>query len=310
MNTVREILRRKTESVSRFETELLLAYALGKPREFLLAHPEYFIPKKISARFFSILERRKHHEPISLITGRKEFFGRIFFVNRHTLTPRPETELLIEKTAECIASMKKDIDSNEKSNPIEKRLKEKTLVIDIGTGSGNIITTLILEIGKEKISKENISFIATDISKEALSVARKNAKMHTSDSCIRFIQSNLLEKIPKKFFRNARSIIIVANLPYLSSEEYESAPLDVRNFEPVTALLSGKDGLDHYRLLFEALSAEHRKRKTCITIFVEISPSQIRSIKTLARKYFPTAHMECFRDIARKWRLVRVSIFV
>lgn len=302
------MIRGGAEKISRFEVELLLAFTLEKPREFLLAHPEYLVPEKISAKFLSLIERRCHHEPISFITRKKEFFSRTFSVNRHTLIPRPETEFLVEKTLEYVSSIQEETPSNKKNRPIKNCDKEKILILDIGTGSGNIITTLAAEIGSEKTSEKNISFVATDISKEALSIARKNATAHASNSHIRFIRSNLLEKIPKKFFRDTHSVIVVANLPYLSSAEYESAPPDVRNFEPSTALWSGKDGLDHYRSLFEALHIERHREQFRLEIFLEISPSQMKPMQTLTQKYFPTAHTEYFRDLARKWRLVHISL--
>jgi len=297
MGTIREILRSGEKSILHFEKEILLAHALKKTRVFILAHPEAAVTKKTAKNFTTFLERRKNHEPIALIIGSKEFYGREFSVNRHTLVPRPETELLVEKTLEHIAASSKK--------------KFRTIVLDIGTGSGNIITTLIKEIETKNISRENFSYIATDISKEALLVAKKNAKKHHAEKNIRFIHSDLLKNIPKKFFRDAREIIITANLPYLSKKEYEDAPPDVRNFEPKSALESGTSGLDHYQKLLKELrdiTAERKNDAASITLFFEISPSKKTSLKLLVSCVFPTATLAHSQDLAKKWRLAEIKI--
>lgn len=297
MPTIQELLHWEEKNISRFEIELLLAHALKKTRVFVLAHPEYQIANNTTKKFSSLIERRKNHEPIALITGHKEFFGREFFVNRHTLVPRPETELLVEKTLEHI------IASSKKKFPM--------LVIDIGTGSGNIITTLVKELAQKNISEKIFSFIATDISREALRIAKKNAKRHGTEKNIRFIRSDLFKNIPKKIFRDAQEIIITANLPYLSKEEYAATPPDVQDYEPHSALESGIDGLDHYRKLLKELrhiAVEKTIPAVPITLFLEISPSQKNSLQRLVQDIFPKANIIFFRDLAQKWRLAKINI--
>lgn len=301
MTTISELLRATSTTVSRFETELLLAHALKKARVFILAHPDFSVTQKIKKRFNRFLERRRKGEPLAFIIGHKEFYGQNFFVNRHTLIPRPETELLVEKILEHVT------ESKEENFPKEKG----KLVLDIGTGSGNIITTLAKEIEERENFSKGFSFIATDISKEALSIARKNAKSLGTEKTIRFIQSDLLENIPKKLFQNASEKILAANLPYLSREAYAATLPDVQSYEPKSALESGKDGLDHYRRLLEELLDIISQAPTLTvptTLFLEIDPSQKNILSALVPKKFPNACVEFFRDLAGKWRLARVRI--
>jgi release factor glutamine methyltransferase len=275
-----------------------------------LAHPEFVIPKRTEEKFTASLERRKNHEPVALITGHKEFYSREFFVNHYTLIPRPETELLVEKTLNHFTTAEKL-----REEKIVSDKKFPTLIIDIGTGSGNIIATLVKEIERKSIPEKNFSFIATDTSKEALRVAKKNTKNLDVKKMIRFIQSDLLKSIPKKIFRNAHEILIMANLPYLSRKEYAIAPTDVRNYEPQSALESGNDGLDHYRRLLKELRAflieetvKEKQSDTPIAIFFEISPSQKISLQKLVSTLFPKASIVFFQDLAHKWRLAEIHI--
>lgn len=306
MPTIRELLRAEEKNIPRFEIESLLAHALKKTRVFVLAHPEYRVTKKIKKRFDQLLERRKNHEPVALIIGQREFYGREFFVNASTLVPRPETEILVEKIVSRFDAQKK---LRDKKN-ISKE-KFSTLILDIGTGSGNIITTLVKELEKKNIPEKNFSFIASDISREALQIAKKNAKTHGAEKNIRFIRSDILANIPEKLFQDTQEIIIAANLPYLSKKEYEDAPPDVRNFEPKSALESGKDGLGHCRKLLEELrnlTLEKKILSRSLVIFFEISPSQKNSLQKLVSNIFPKADISFFRDLARKWRVAKIKI--
>lgn len=308
MKTIHNLLSEKEGTIihaPRFETELLLAHALKKTRAFVLAHPEYPVTKNVLKTFLSYLERRNNHEPIALITGHKEFYGREFFVNEHTLVPRPETELLIEKILDSIA------DETLSMQESHEHKKHSILILDVGTGSGNIITTIAKELEMKMSGQRNFTFIASDLSKEALRIAKKNASRHHVKKNIRFMHSDMLQKIPKKLFHNATSIYIAANLPYLSEKEFHDAPTDVRMFEPKSALESGPDGLDHYRSLFKelrALSQKPREASARITLFLEISPSQKTPISSLIESVFPNAKQSFFKDLSKKWRLAHITL--
>jgi methylase of polypeptide subunit release factors len=174
---------------------------------------------------------------VAYITGHREFYGREFHVTRDTLIPRPETEHLIETALNAIFNFQFSIFKN-----ID--------IIDVGTGSGNIIITLAKEIEKRSHQAE-IKYFALDISKSALAIAKDNAMRHDIATKITFLESNLLKHLPVSLLQD-HHLIITANLPYLSHNIYHESDPDVRDYEPASALVSGEDGLDHYvRLLTE-----------------------------------------------------------
>ncbi|MEK7137083.1 MAG: HemK/PrmC family methyltransferase, partial [Patescibacteria group bacterium] len=189
-------------SIDHADAELLLAHVLGKNRTWLLAHPEEPLSKENEARFTAYVARRKRHEPVAYITSEKEFYGRTFLVDRRVLIPRPSTEALIDEVKKIMKpSIKKDdfqyvnilkiptvvpADTGiviftqifpEKLKVSEMNKKNQSvilmtpLIIDIGTGSGCIGITLALELPEANI-------LCTDVSDDALAVARENAKRH------------------------------------------------------------------------------------------------------------------------------------
>lgn len=206
---------RKLTSITdcpRLEAEVLLAEALNKPRSYLFAHPDETVNEGSERGFAQFLERRLQQEPIAYILGRREFYGRSFFVNEATLIPRPETELLVSIVLETFPDQK---------NVIQ--------LADLGTGSGAIALALALERPIWKIS-------ATDVSESALELARKNA--HTLGvNNVSFYQGSWCTPLPIKTFD-----VIVSNPPYLSEGEWEIYRTGL-SYEPKTAFVADKNGL-------------------------------------------------------------------
>lgn len=283
-----------SNNIPPFELQMIIAHILGVSREYVLAHPEIELNSQQKKEYQKLIAKRLRHEPMAYILGHKEFYGLDFKVNKHTLIPRPETELLVELVLE------------------ELRIKNQVSdIIDVGTGSGNIIISLARNTKHE--TRNKINFYGIDISPKALSVAKQNAKAHKVDKKIRFIKSDLLEY----FWKNKNSslkidnckLIIVSNLPYLSEKIYSETLPDVKNFEPKSALVSGPDGLDHYKKLFQQILG---LKKSCflfrVSCFVEISPEQKSKIGSLIKKYFPDFKPEFKKDLAGKWRVVFFEI--
>lgn len=161
-------------------------------------------------------ERTKTHRPIQQIIGQAYFYGRRFFVDEYTLIPRPETELLVDKVLEI---------SKKISNP---------KILDIGTGSGCIPLTLILE-------NNNVSVDALDVSSETLETAKKNALFHNVLNNIHFFKSDLFSNVNDKYD------IIVSNPPYIPLKEKENLQVEVKNYDPGLALFTKDDlGIEFY----------------------------------------------------------------
>lgn len=198
------------------DAQLLLAAALCKQREYLLAHGNEGLSDHELLQANNWLYRRLNREPIAYILGHKEFYGRDFIVSPNVLIPRPESEIIIE---------------------LFKRHKLAGRVLDVGTGSGCIGLTL-------KAEHPDISLTMSDISEPALHVARKNAKK-LNIKPVRFIKSDLLShwlshKKPKKID------VIVANLPYVDTA-WDVSP--ETSYEPHDALYSRDSGLSHIKKL-------------------------------------------------------------
>jgi release factor glutamine methyltransferase len=213
-----ELLSRSAVSEPRFTAELLLCHALGCERAYLFAHPECELRQIEWLHYGRYLDERMRGKPLQYITHRQEFFGREFRVTPDVLIPRPETELLVESVL---------------------RLKPPPgIVIDVGTGSGAIAVTLALECSAH--------VIATDVSRPALAVAKKNADRLNAK--VAFLAADLLGP-----FAPESADTVVSNPPYVPESDRASIQREVREWEPAVALFAGPKGLDIYaRLIPEA----------------------------------------------------------
>ncbi len=293
--TLRELQSRFLPSLAPEDFFLLLSHATHRDKVFLLAHPEYELSPEVATKAEAYLRRRLKHEPVAYITGHREFYGREFHVTRDTLIPRPETEHLIERVLDQLMKTKSKIRSE----------REIIDLIDIGTGSGNIIITLAKEI-EELTHKAEIKYFALDISKSVLAIAKDNAMRHDIATKITFLESNLLEHLPIPLLQD-HHLIITANLPYLSHDIYHESDPDVRDYEPENALVSGEDGLDHYtRLLIEVRALLPHVRS--LTFFFEISPEQTILLTKHIRTVFPQATPLVFQDLSGRDRLIQATI--
>ena len=208
----------KTEA-SVFEAQLLLQYALGVNRAWLIAHEYDALQPNIQKAFEALLNRRLAGEPIAYIMGRREFYGLDLLVTPDTLIPRPDTETLVD------AALAKILDH---SNPS---------ILDLGTGTGAIA----LAVAKHR-PKANV--VAVDASPAALEVAKNNAASLAITN-VRFILSDWYAGLA-----NQRFDLIVSNPPYIEQNDIHLTQGDVR-FEPISALTSGADGLDDIRHIVE-----------------------------------------------------------
>jgi len=265
------------------DTEILLSYIIKKNKTFLYSHPEHQLTQSQITKFKKLINCRVKGEPIAYLIGSKEFYGLNFIVNKHVLIPRPETELLVD---EILKQVKKN--QCQKSNA-----KRQVSLADIGTGSGCIAVSLAKNNPKLKI-------YASDISSQALTVAKKNNKLHRTK--IIFKKGNLL-----KHFKNIKLTAIAANLPYLDIKHknlLNSSETIGLKFEPTIALYSGPDGLDAYRQLFEQIK---QLKYTPNFIYLEIGHLQITLIKKIINTAFPYAKISIKKDLAGLNRLAIVK---
>ncbi len=237
-------LKNSSIPTARLDAEVIVAGILGVDRSWLQAHGEDELPTNKEAELLKKIEQRTKNEPVAYILGYKEFYGRSFIVNKDVLVPRPESETMIELLLE-------------EYEAISTKYEDEIQVVDIGTGSGNLIITATLELAKISNLKSQISFLGLDISKPALEIAEKNAKKLGAN--IEFKEFDLTKDELSSTLPPAggpqSSICILANLPYVP----DNYPInDPAKYEPKIALFSGDDGLDLYRELFKLLSQESR----------------------------------------------------
>lgn len=263
------------------DAEVLMAHTLKKDRSWIIAHSNDNLSPYLESCFLKLVSRREKREPIAYIIGTKDFYGRSFLVNKHVLIPRPETELLIDE-------LKKRLDS-----------KNRFLLWDLGTGSGAIAITVAKEFPRSQI-------IASDISSQAIAVAKKNASRCRASKRIAFIRGDLLcPAVIKAVSTSKLPLIIAANLPYLPDSDRKKLETDIVAFEPEQALFSGKDGLDAIRWLFHQINDELNAFPKLL--LCEFDSPQSKTIQKLAKKIFPTLHRRTIKDLAGRERLLEIS---
>jgi len=282
-----------TYKISPLDAEILLSHTLRKSKEFLFTHTEKKLTKTQTEKMKSLFARRSGGEPIAYITSQKEFYGLDFFVDKNVLIPRPETEIMTEKILNRIRDTGYEI--------------RDTNIIDIGTGSGNIIISIAKNIPDKIFQK--FSFYGVDISKKSLQTAKKNARKNNVGGKIKFIRSDLLEyfiKHKKIFGKN--NCIIAANLPYVSPSLYKKYSAGLYH-EPKTALISKMNGLGHYIRLFSEIKniIQIANCRSLISLFIEISPEQKKPISRLISGKFPGAKINFHKDFAGKNRIAEIS---
>ena len=211
----------------RIEAEVLLAGALGFCREEIYRRPERILNEDEKSISRDFVDRRAHREPVAHILGYREFWSLDFKITSDVLIPRPETETLIETLLKLQAEV----------SPGQARR-----LLDIGTGSGIIAVVAAREITDCQVT-------ATDLSADALVVARENADTHDVSDQINFIQGDLFAEVPETLYD-----FIVSNPPYIETKRLPDLMPDVRNFEPTAALDGGVDGLDFYRRIISKAS--------------------------------------------------------
>jgi len=214
----------------------------------IYTNPEKEVDQNSYKKFQDLVERRLNREPISYITGEKEFYSRSYKVNSGVLIPRPETELLVDEAL---------LLANQEDSP---------QILDMGTGSGCISVTLAYLCGNAKI-------VATDISLKALKLAKENITRHEKQDNISLLGGDLLA-----FFKDRSFDIVISNPPYISESEIKMLEPDVRDYEPMVALSAGEDGLKYIKKIISGSKRILKNDGWCV---LEIGQGQADKVTNL-----------------------------
>ena len=241
-------LKKNKINSHKLDSEILLSKVLKKKREELLINLNQIVETQKINYFQRLIDRRSLKEPIAYIIKEKEFWSKSFLVDENTLIPRPETELMVEKIVQIF--------------------KEKKLfILDIGTGTGCILLSVLSEL-------KNSKGIGIDVSKKAILIARKNSKRHKLSGNVKFYKRSIEEIYHQKFD------LIVSNPPYIRKKDIKNLDDGIRNFEPKLALDGGNDGLD---VIKKVIYKSQRILKIKGMLALEIGNEQFNKVSKILR---------------------------
>ena len=254
-----------------------MAFILGKPRAWVLAHPEAVLSPEQTHQLEMALARLENSEPLPYVLGHWEFYGLDFIITPDVLIPRPETELLVERNLEWLGA-----------HPARRWIAE------VGTGSGCIAISLAKQM-------PDLQVVTSDISLPALKVAQRNVIKHNVAGRVHLVQSDLLLSIAP--VADKRFDLICANLPYIPEKILQS--LQVSRWEPNLALSGGEDGLDLFQRLLQQTPI-NLASGGCL--FLEIEANMGDAIRSLSHDAFPQATVVVLQDLTGRDRLVQVEL--
>ena len=282
MTTVHSALRAAREAfldagidTPDLDAELLVAHVLGRDRSWVLAHPEGRLDDAAAERLQALVARRARREPLAYILERRDFYDLTLWVTPAVLIPRPETEMLVERALDWL------------------RAHPRARIADIGTGSGAIALALA------RHAPPTVTLYATDISPQALAVARENARRLGLEGRVVFLHGDLLAPLPEPID------LLVANLPYVPAPVRDDLMPEVREYEPAAALFSDADGLAHIRALLDQAPA---RMQSGGCILLEIGHDQGARARAIAQAAFPHAHVQIHPDLAGRDRILEVRL--
>lgn len=275
MNIYEALEYAKEHKMDSFDARALLSHFINKNESFIITHTNDF---KLSSNeeilFTDACRKIESGKPLQYITNYQYFYGYKFYVDENVLIPQPDTEVLVASAIEAIKKMlKKKSDDGEIS------------VLDMCTGSGAIA----ISIKKQFEDVKNLKVMASDISKKALEVAKRNAKeILKNENSISWLNNDLFDGITEKFD------LIVSNPPYIRTADLEKLPDDVKH-EPIIALDGGKDGLDMYRRI-RAQVPNNMKENSIL--MMEIGYDQKEDVMSLFES------SKCLKDFAQNDRVI------
>lgn len=298
-----ELLKDSDIPSYKLDAEVLLASVIGITRDELLfriitAAEASSITKTQLTKLKTLIERRVAREPISKILGEKEFWSLKFIINEHVLSPRPETEILVE----CVLKELKN-HSGEKNKQIDQNKSVK--ILDLGTGSGCIILSLMHEAKNSELAIK-INGTGVDISADALKVTKMNSDALYLSDHLSLIHSDWYTNLyDDKGNIDTKYDIIVSNPPYISSADFDNLAIEVKKYDPEIALTDKQDGLTHYRTI---ISNAHNFLNTDGLIFLEIGFDQHAAIKEIINQNPHLKLRSIIKDLSGIERVVIVEL--
>ncbi|MFQ5913196.1 MAG: peptide chain release factor N(5)-glutamine methyltransferase [Nitrospinota bacterium] len=280
-DTIQVLLRHATVRLSRaglcsarLDAEILLAHTVGVGREDLIAHPEIRLDRGKRSFYLESVKRRERREPVAYITGRREFWSLELKVDRRVLIPRPETETLVSESLRRLAPLGRG---------------RSARVMDLGTGSGNIALALASE-------RADLFVVATDLSLDALRVARENAQRLGLSGRVVFLGADWLQALrPDESFD-----AVVSNPPYIREADWEALDRQTLSYEPHVALIAGWDGLGAYRTLVKDAPRVLRPGGWLV---MEIGMDQAPEVRGLLEDCGAYDGIEIIQDLAGRVRV-------
>ena len=245
-----KILRNKIISNSQLDSEILMAKTINKDRKYILLNSEAMISQKDLNSFYKLIHLRSLGNPVAYLTNKKDFWNSEFFVTKHTLIPRPDTELIIENALKFT------------------KQKNKISILDIGVGSGCILLSILKE-------RKNFYGTGIDVSEKCLNISKINAISLNVDTRLKLFKSNIDK------FNFGKYDLIVSNPPYINKSKIKYLEKDVAEFEPKLALDGGLDGLSEIRKVIKKSSELIKKNGKFI---LEIGFDQKNKVIKLLRK--------------------------
>lgn len=277
INAATQRLAEANIATARLDAQVILAHVLGVDRSWLFAHHEQTLTPHQAEMYTELVVRRVMHEPVAYLTHHKEFYGIDLYVDRRVLIPRPETEMLVDQVL----------------TEVTLRAPHLVTVADVGTGSGAIAVAVAMNAG-------NVHIYALDVSENALAVAQRNIEAHALGNRIQLLQSDLLTALP------TRVDVVVANLPYVTEDDYRTLEPDVRDYEPAQALLGGPEGLDVIARLLSQLP-DHCNHDAFVVL--EIGYNQGAAVLTMVETLLPQAtQIELHRDYQGHDRVISFQL--
>lgn len=276
-NTAKQRLEAEGISSAGIDTELLITHVLKKDKSFGLAHPDHLMSEQDVVQLDTLLARRAQHEPMAYLLGTKELYGLTFKTDKRALIPRGETETLIQAALDWL-----------------KPKSVGQVVADIGTGAGSIIISLAH-------AAPNHTYIATELSADALALAHENAALTTTP--ITFSEGNLAAPLLDDYA--GKIDLFVANLPYIPSGRLVTLDPTVTFFEPNVALEGGPTGLELYQDMLP--QAQILVAPGALLLF-EHDDDQGEALRELVKKHFPDADIATLKDFSGHDRVLRCQL--